>query len=164
MAAAIAIERELLSGRDYSMAQDSDEALARAALEAAAPILAEHATADATVKTEWGVRYYPDRPDFIWLIGGDEGHEETARSLAARCEQRGQGSALVCRTVTYGRGSRYRKMGDREHANQGDDKRGSAERPVSLLRSTGRHQVHYQERTRARQAARRPHGLLRHAR
>jgi hypothetical protein len=41
MAAAIAIERELLSGRDYSMAQDSDEALARVALEAAAPILAE---------------------------------------------------------------------------------------------------------------------------
>jgi len=41
MAAAIAIERELLSGKDYSMAQDSDEALARVALEAAAPILAE---------------------------------------------------------------------------------------------------------------------------
>jgi hypothetical protein len=41
MAAATAIERELLSGRDYSMAQDSDEALARVALEAAAPILAE---------------------------------------------------------------------------------------------------------------------------
>lgn len=40
MAAAAAIERELLSGRDYSMAQDSDEALARVALEAAAPILA----------------------------------------------------------------------------------------------------------------------------
>ena len=45
MAAAIAIERELLSGKDYSMAQDSDEALARVALEAAAPILAE----------QWGV-------------------------------------------------------------------------------------------------------------
>jgi hypothetical protein len=56
----------------------------------------------AIVVTEWGVRYYPDRPDFIWLIGGDEGHEETARSLAARCEQRGQGSALMRRTVTYG--------------------------------------------------------------
>lgn len=41
MAAAAAIERELLSGRDYSMAQDSDEVLARVALEAAAPILAE---------------------------------------------------------------------------------------------------------------------------
>lgn len=41
MAAATAIERELLSGRDYSMAQDSDEALARVALEAAAPILAD---------------------------------------------------------------------------------------------------------------------------
>lgn len=40
MAAATAIERELLSGKDYSMAQDSDEALARVALEAAAPILA----------------------------------------------------------------------------------------------------------------------------
>ncbi len=40
-AAAAAIERELMSGRDYSMAADSDEALARAALEAAAPILAE---------------------------------------------------------------------------------------------------------------------------
>ena len=43
MAAAIAIERELLSGKDYSMAQDSDEALARVALEAAAPlIVAQH--------------------------------------------------------------------------------------------------------------------------
>ena len=40
LAAAAAIERELLSGKDYSMAQDSDEALARVALEAAAPILA----------------------------------------------------------------------------------------------------------------------------
>ena len=34
-AAAEAIERELLSGRDYTMALESDEALARAALEAA---------------------------------------------------------------------------------------------------------------------------------
>jgi hypothetical protein len=41
MAAGVAIERELLSGKDYSMSQDSDEALARVALEAAAPILAE---------------------------------------------------------------------------------------------------------------------------
>jgi hypothetical protein len=40
-AAAAAIERELMSGRDYSMAADSDDALARAALEAAAPLLAE---------------------------------------------------------------------------------------------------------------------------
>jgi hypothetical protein len=40
-AAAIAIERELMSGKDYPMAQDSDEALARAALEAAAPLLAD---------------------------------------------------------------------------------------------------------------------------
>lgn len=41
-AAAAAIERELLSGTDYAMAADSDEALARVALEAAAPFLAEH--------------------------------------------------------------------------------------------------------------------------
>ena len=41
-AAAIAIERELMSGTDYAMAADSDEALARVALEAAAPILAEY--------------------------------------------------------------------------------------------------------------------------
>ena len=34
-AAAEAIERELLSGRDYAMALESDEALARAALQAA---------------------------------------------------------------------------------------------------------------------------------
>jgi hypothetical protein len=40
-AAATAIERELMSGKDYTMAADSDEALARAALDAAAPILAE---------------------------------------------------------------------------------------------------------------------------
>jgi hypothetical protein len=40
-AAAAAIERELMSGTDYSMAAGSDEALARAALEAAAPVLAE---------------------------------------------------------------------------------------------------------------------------
>lgn len=40
-AAAIAIERELMSGTDYAMAADSDEALARVALNAAAPILAE---------------------------------------------------------------------------------------------------------------------------
>lgn len=37
--AGAAIERELLSGKDYSMSQDSDEALARAALLAAAPVL-----------------------------------------------------------------------------------------------------------------------------
>ncbi len=40
-AAAAAIERELLSGRHFAMAEDSDEALARAALDAAAPILAD---------------------------------------------------------------------------------------------------------------------------
>jgi len=40
-AAAAAIERELMSGTDYSMALDSDEALARVALTAAAPLLAE---------------------------------------------------------------------------------------------------------------------------
>jgi hypothetical protein len=40
-AAAEAIERELMSGKDYSMAADSGEALARVALDAAAPILAE---------------------------------------------------------------------------------------------------------------------------
>ena len=40
-AAAIAIERELMSGTDYATAPDSDEALARVAIEAAAPVLAE---------------------------------------------------------------------------------------------------------------------------
>lgn len=40
-AAAAAIERELMSGRDYSMALDSDEALARVALNAGAPLLRE---------------------------------------------------------------------------------------------------------------------------
>ena len=40
-AAAIAIERELTSGTEYATAPDSDEALARVALEAAAPVLAE---------------------------------------------------------------------------------------------------------------------------
>lgn len=40
-AAAAAIERELMSSTDYPMALDSDEALARVALEAAAPILAD---------------------------------------------------------------------------------------------------------------------------
>lgn len=40
-AAGAAIERELLSGTDYSTSQDSDEALARTALLAAAPGLAE---------------------------------------------------------------------------------------------------------------------------
>jgi hypothetical protein len=39
-AAAAAIERELMSGRVHGMAVDSDEALARAALEAAAPFIA----------------------------------------------------------------------------------------------------------------------------
>ena len=38
-AAAAAVERELMSGRDYSMAADSDEALARAAVQAAMPII-----------------------------------------------------------------------------------------------------------------------------
>lgn len=38
-AAGAAIERELLSGRDYSMSQDSDEALARVALTAVAALL-----------------------------------------------------------------------------------------------------------------------------
>lgn len=52
MAAAIAIERELLSGKDYSMAQDSDEALARAALEAAAPILARAVAGKITAHME----------------------------------------------------------------------------------------------------------------
>lgn len=40
LAAGAAIERELLSGTDYSMSQESDEALARVALLAAAPVLA----------------------------------------------------------------------------------------------------------------------------
>ena len=40
-AAAAAIERELMSGTGYSMAADSDEALARVALEAAAPLLSD---------------------------------------------------------------------------------------------------------------------------
>jgi hypothetical protein len=39
-AAAEAITRELMSGKDYSLAIDSDEALAKAALEAAAPLIA----------------------------------------------------------------------------------------------------------------------------
>lgn len=43
-AAGAAIERELLSGTDYSMSQDSDEALARVALLAAAPMLTEAIT------------------------------------------------------------------------------------------------------------------------
>jgi hypothetical protein len=40
-AATIAIGRDLLSGNVYETAEDSNEALARAALEAAAPIMAE---------------------------------------------------------------------------------------------------------------------------
>jgi len=40
--AAEAITRELMSGTRYEIALDSDEALARAALEAAAPVLAGH--------------------------------------------------------------------------------------------------------------------------
>lgn len=40
-AAATAIERELMSGDGYDLAADSDEALARVALEAAAPLLAD---------------------------------------------------------------------------------------------------------------------------
>jgi hypothetical protein len=40
-AAAAAIEQELMSGRHYAMAEDSVEALARVALEAAVPVLAE---------------------------------------------------------------------------------------------------------------------------
>lgn len=55
-AAGAAIERELLSGKDYSMSQDSDEALARVALLAAAPMLAE-AVASALQKAagpRWG--------------------------------------------------------------------------------------------------------------
>lgn len=40
-AATAAIERELISGTDYTTAPDSDEALARVALEAAAPFLAD---------------------------------------------------------------------------------------------------------------------------
>lgn len=56
-AAGAAIERELLSGADYSMSQDSDEALARVALLAAAPALAE-AVASALQKAagpRWGL-------------------------------------------------------------------------------------------------------------
>jgi hypothetical protein len=41
LAGGAAIERELLSGIHYEMSQDSDEALAKAALVAAWPILAE---------------------------------------------------------------------------------------------------------------------------
>lgn len=54
-AAGAAIERELLSGKDYSMSQDSDEALARVAILAAAPMLAEavaSALREAAI-TEW---------------------------------------------------------------------------------------------------------------
>jgi hypothetical protein len=61
-AAAAAIERELMSGTDYSTAADSDEALARAALTAAAPLLAENLLAPlikrhAPVASEWGGFY-----------------------------------------------------------------------------------------------------------
>lgn len=65
-AAARAIERELMSGRDYSMAVDSDEALARAALEAAAPLLAEQI------------------------------RRETAEQIADSIEQRGDALTLDC--------------------------------------------------------------------
>lgn len=81
MAAAIAIERELLSGKDYSMAQDSDEALARAALEAAAPLLVEAATQAIT-----GLREQASDPRFDddqWNSGYDAAMEDALRVLAA---------------------------------------------------------------------------------
>ena len=58
-AAAAAIEREVMAGRDYSTVADEDEALARAALEAAAPVLAEdlraHIDRDHGVMVQLGI-------------------------------------------------------------------------------------------------------------
>lgn len=76
LAAAAAIERELMSGTDYSMAADSDEALARVALEAAAPILAA-----------------------AWGVTGPLSKEQV-RSVA--CPSCGAGAGEQCRVQSYG--------------------------------------------------------------
>jgi len=74
-AAASAIERELMGGTSYGFAMASDEALARVALEAAAPILAE----------AWGVK--PKRA---------RGPRPAKRVACPRC---GEGSGEDCRSA-----------------------------------------------------------------
>jgi hypothetical protein len=78
-AAAAAIERELMSGKDYSMAQDSDEALARVALEAAAPLLADACAAAIIAHMN---RPVPRRKRRAWLAY--RRHFATAARVAAR--------------------------------------------------------------------------------
>lgn len=83
-AAAEAIERELMSGISYGTHVDSDEALARAALDAAAPILAEEIARRVKAGS---ARFEADPEALAWARGYVErlvtkyrGFEATARS------------------------------------------------------------------------------------
>jgi hypothetical protein len=81
-AAAAAIERELMSGTDYSMALDSDEALARVALTAAAPLLAESvllplAKRHLGIEDQWGYHC-----GTCWVRGGSRAAWPCAEFLA----------------------------------------------------------------------------------
>ena len=60
-AAAIAIERGLMSGDHYAGSAESDEALARAALEAAAPALAAEVASRILAHMERSARYRRSR-------------------------------------------------------------------------------------------------------
>ena len=54
---------------------------------------------EATVKTEWGVRYAPDSEE-VAGFGSCESAEKEARRVAR--EYARHGKVLVCRTITYG--------------------------------------------------------------
>jgi hypothetical protein len=103
LAGGAAIERELLSGTHYEMSQDSDEALAKAALEAAWPILAEAVAAKILAHMErsaanrrWrGQRAY--RRHFTIaarIAAGAFGTEEDVRRLAAQAIEQAYAEAL----------------------------------------------------------------------
>ena len=92
LAAGSAIRDELRSSREVE-----PDALARAALEAAAPLLAEAWGADegATMAVEWGIRQNIT-PGHLWSYGFDEQRARKERPLIYG------GGTLVRRTVTYG--------------------------------------------------------------
>ena len=105
LAAALAIHRAacpLRDDPDHDCARDAahEEMLiprARAALEAAAPLLAEAWGADdgATMAVEWGIRQNMT-PGHLWSYGFDEQRARKERPLIYG------GGTLVRRTVTYG--------------------------------------------------------------
>ena len=97
IAAAESAIRDAFPGEFGKPGMPEPDALARAALEAAAPLLAEAWGADegATMAVEWGIRQNIT-PGHLWSYGFDEQRARKERPLIYG------GGTLVRRTVTYG--------------------------------------------------------------